>query len=137
MSVASQGTPPAAGEEGASRHQGGVKPLLDLSGVDLTRRLAGRDEIAKLNPHRGVMALVDWVVWTSKDYRQGVALKQVRNDEFWVAGHFPARPMFPGVLMIEAGAQMACYLYNIRQPEPKLVAFLRIEDASFRNMVEP
>jgi 3-hydroxymyristoyl/3-hydroxydecanoyl-(acyl carrier protein) dehydratase len=45
--------------------------------------------------------------------------------------------MMPGVLMIEAGAQMSCYLYNRRRPDPKVIAFLRIENASFRSMVEP
>ena len=39
--------------------------------------------------------------------------------------------------MVEAGAQMACYLYNIRRPEPKVIAFLRIEDCAFRSMVTP
>ena len=43
----------------------------------------------------------------------------------------------PGVLLVEAGAQIACYLYNRRRPEPKTVAFLRIQDAAFRSMVEP
>lgn len=139
MPVASQQTLPASsGEEAEPRRSGaGVKPILDLSRIDLSRRLHGPDEIAKLNPHRGEMALLDWIVWTSDDYRQGVALKQIRDTEFWVPGHFPGKPMFPGVLMIEAGAQLACYLYNVRQPGPRVVAFLRIEDASFRTMVQP
>jgi 3-hydroxyacyl-[acyl-carrier-protein] dehydratase len=122
------------GEEGRSV---GVRPLLDLAPLDLSSRRIGREEIARLNPHRGDMALLDWVLWTSTDYRQGVALKQLRDTEFWVPGHFPGRPMFPGVLMIEAGAQLACYLFNIRQPGPRVVAFLRIEEASFRSMVQP
>jgi 3-hydroxyacyl-[acyl-carrier-protein] dehydratase len=138
MSVAPpQPSPASSGEDAQGRNPGGVKPILDLAGIDLSRRLKSRDEIAKLNPHRGDMALLDWIVWTSTDYTKGVALKQLRDTEFWVPGHFPVRPMFPGVLMIEAGAQLSCFLFNIRQPGPRVVAFLRIEDASFRNMVQP
>ena len=115
----------------------GLKPLFDTSTLDRSARRFSRADIEKQNPHRGEMALLDWVVWTTDDYKQGVGLKHIRDDEFWVPGHFPSKPLFPGVLMIEAGAQLACFLYNIRRPDPKLVAFLRIEDASFRNSVQP
>jgi 3-hydroxyacyl-[acyl-carrier-protein] dehydratase len=115
----------------------GPRPLFDLSKVDLTQRQYSRADIEKLNPHRGAMSLLDWVIWTSPDYKQAVALKQIRSDEFWVPGHFPAKAMMPGVLMIEAAAQLACFSYNIRRPDPKVVAFLRIEDCSFRNSVHP
>jgi len=115
----------------------GVKPLFDLSAHDLTKRAFSREDIAKLNPHRGEMALLDWIVWESADHKQGIALKHIKDTEFWVPGHFPEKPMFPGVLMIEAGAQLACFQYNIRQPGPRVVAFLRIDNASFRCMVQP
>jgi 3-hydroxyacyl-[acyl-carrier-protein] dehydratase len=133
MSVARQATAPMS----ADGPQAGVKPLLDLAAMDLSPRDRGRDAISKINPHRGDMALLDWIVWTSQDFKQGVALKHVRDTEFWVPGHFPDRPLFPGVLMVEAGAQLACFLYNSRVPDPKVVAFLRIEQCSFRSMVQP
>ena len=129
--------PPKGDDETQSRQAGGIKPLFDLAGLDRNQRLRSRDDIAALNPHRGEMALLDWIVWTSPDLRHGLALKHIRDTEFWASGHFPNKPMFPGVLMIEAGAQLACFLYNARQPVPGLVAFLRIEDASFRSMVQP
>lgn len=110
---------------------------MSLAGIDLSRRLHSKDEIERVIPHRGAMSLLDAIVWESSDYTQAIALMRVRSDEFWVAGHFPARPMLPGVLMIEAGAQLACYLYCRRRPEPKVVAFLRIENAVFRQSVSP
>lgn len=141
MSVASHQqveTPRQVGEDGGDiRNGAGVRQLFEIGGIDLTKRIFDRDAIARLNPHRGEMALLDAIVWTTADYKQGLALKQIKSTEFWVPGHFPGKPMFPGVLMIEAGAQLACFLYNVRQPVPRLVAFLRIEDASFRNMVSP
>lgn len=111
--------------------------LFDLSGIDLNRIIVSRQALEAINPHRGCMALLDGIVWENPEHTRGVAVKKVRSDEFWVEGHFPSRPMLPGVLMIEAGAQLAVYLYNIRFAEPGLAAFTRIEDAVFRSPVEP
>jgi 3-hydroxyacyl-[acyl-carrier-protein] dehydratase len=140
MSIAtSQPSTDLGRSEGSAREpiRAGARPLFDLGAIDLTERRYSRADIEKLNPHRGEMALLDWVIWTTPDYKQGVALKQIRDTEFWVPGHFPGKAMLPGVLMVEAAAQLACFLYNVRRPEPKVVAFLRIENASFRNPVVP
>jgi len=137
------GGPPPVARGGASAGEDNPEKaphnrlLFELAGLDLSRRLVPREGIERLNPHRGAMSLLDWIVWNTPDYTRGVGLMQVREDQFWVAGHFPGRPMLPGVLMVEAGAQMACYLYNIRRPQPKVIAFLRIEDCAFRSMVTP
>ena len=94
-----------------------------------------REEIAEIIPHRFEMALLDKIVWASADYTQGVGSVRVTGEEFWVRGHFPNRPMLPGVLMVEAGAQLSCWLWNKRQPAPRIAAFLRIENAVFRQSV--
>ncbi len=111
--------------------------LLPLGSLDLSARAIGREQIERLNPHRGEMALIDYVVWHSANFKEGVALKRVRPDEFWVTGHFPGRPMLPGVLMIEAAAQLGVYLYNARFPKPKICAFTHIDHCSFRQSVQP
>lgn len=126
-----------AAESDESDRRQGIKPLLDLSQIDLSARRFDRAGIERLNPHRGQMSLLDYVIWCTDDYKQGVGLKHVRHDEFWVPGHFPDKAMMPGVLQVEIGAQFSCFLYNIRRPVPKVVAFLRIEHASFRSMVCP
>lgn len=120
------GPPPRAGRQPF---------LFDLEGVDLAACAADREAIATIIPHRYEMALLDRVVWASEDFQRGVGLVRVTGEEFWVRGHFPQRPMFPGVLMVEAGAQLSCWLWNMRQPAPRLAAFLRIENAVFRQSV--
>lgn len=113
------------------------KLIFPLEGIDLGQRLASRKDIERWNPHRNVMAQLDAVVWVSPDFKRGIALRHIRDDEFWVSGHFPGKPMFPGIFMIEAAAQLACYIFLTRRARPGVAAFLRIENAVFRNMVVP
>ncbi|MBL8962983.1 MAG: beta-hydroxyacyl-ACP dehydratase [Phycisphaeraceae bacterium] len=124
----------AAVETTDSSHE----PLFDLSGIDLATRIHGRDRVEQFIPHRGAMSLVDHIIWEHPSRLQGVACKVVGDSEFWVPGHFPQQPLFPGVMMIETAAQFAAYLFKSRvSPGPSLVVFLRIDDVSFRHMVRP
>jgi 3-hydroxyacyl-[acyl-carrier-protein] dehydratase len=109
--------------------------LVDLESIDLNAVHAEQERISEFIPHRYEMALLDKVIWADLEAGSGVAVKHVGDDEFWVRGHFPDRPMFPGVLMIEAGAQLACFLFNERHGAKSTAAFLRIESAVFRRSV--
>lgn len=65
-------------------------------------------EIEKVIPHRGDMRLVDEI--REFNDKSGVGIHYVRDNEFWCAGHFPGKPIMPGVLQIEALAQTACFI---------------------------
>jgi 3-hydroxyacyl-[acyl-carrier-protein] dehydratase len=54
-----------------------------------------------------------------------------------VAGHIPGRPLFPGVLMVEAAAQLASFVFLHRMPHVKFLGFSGLNDVKFRGQVVP
>lgn len=95
--------------------------------------------IMELLPHRPPMLLVDRLI----DVVPGVSalgIKLVRPDEIFLQGHFPGKPVMPGVMIIEAMAQAAGAMAIAGQgPEDrnKLVLFTTLDNARFRKPVEP
>ncbi|MDH4390092.1 MAG: 3-hydroxyacyl-ACP dehydratase FabZ [Aquabacterium sp.] len=96
--------------------------------------------ILKLLPHRYPLLLVDRVIEFEKDKRIK-ALKNVSINEPFFTGHFPQRPVMPGVLMLEALAQTAALLSFEsmgQEPDPDTVVyFVGIDGARFKRVVEP
>ncbi len=90
-------------------------------------------------PHRYPMLLIDRVEAIEPD-RSIVAIKAVSINEPFFAGHFPGRPIMPGVLIVEAMAQAAGVLAVESlglAGSGKLVYFMAIDEAKFRKAVEP
>jgi 3-hydroxyacyl-[acyl-carrier-protein] dehydratase len=114
-------------------------PLLDISRIDMSQVAASPQRVAEVNPHRGHMRHLDYVIWMNEDFSCGLGVKQVRDDEFWVQGHVPGRPLLPGVLMIEATAQLCSFLQRVREDTeaPEFMGFIRCDDVVFRGQVVP
>jgi 3-hydroxyacyl-[acyl-carrier-protein] dehydratase len=94
-------------------------------------------EIRDILPHRYPFLLVDRILELEGD--RIVGLKNVTANEPFFAGHFPEYPVMPGVLIIEAMAQVAGIqvLYGFAERHTKLVLFASIEEAKFRKQVLP
>ncbi len=97
----------------------------------------GREEIEAIIPHREPFLLLDEVIELEPGARV-VARKQVRADEWYLAGHFPGNPIMPGVLMVEALAQTgAVAVLSEEGNRGKLVLFAGIDEVRFKRLVRP
>ena len=108
-------------------------PATELQSVDIM-------QIMKLMPHRYPFLLIDRIVEIDGD-SSGVGIKNVTFNEPQFQGHFPAAPVMPGVMIIEAMAQTAgamCVLARgTSKPPPKLVYFMTVDECKFRKPVVP
>ena len=89
-------------------------------------------------PHRGDMLLIDEI--REHDNNSGVGVHYVHDKEFWCPGHFPGKPIMPGVLQIEAMAQTACFIAFSQLPKGEgqnLGYFTTMEKVKFYHMVTP
>ena len=111
----------------------------DGGGAAVRFALVDISEILKTLPHRFPMLLIDRVINIRTDY-SGIGIKHVTFNEPPFQGHFPDRPVYPGVMMIEAMAQTAGVI-GIKSVEgterPRAVYFLTIDKCKFRKPVMP
>src|SRR5438874_4124615 len=97
----------------------------------------GREQIETIIPHRDPFLFLDEVLELVPGSRV-VARKQVRGEEWFFPGHFPGRPILPGVIMVEALAQAgAIAVLSVEENRGKLVLFAGIDDVRFKRIVEP
>ena len=99
-----------------------------------------KDQIKNLLPHREPMLLID-ELRDIKKLHSATAVVNVKKDSFFVQGHFPEKPVMPGVLIVESFGQAAAALtahgLDKSTYDDKLVFLMGIEKARFRNPVIP
>ena len=93
-----------------------------------------REQIMNILPHRDNMLLLDDV-----ENKDGIAVGHytVRGDEFFLKGHFPDRPVVPGVILLEILAQSACVLLQDALSGGKLPVYTGLNEVKFRSPVKP
>ena len=96
-----------------------------------------RAAIEAILPHREPFLLIDEVLELEPGERV-VARKLVREDEWYLRGHFPGRPVMPGVLIVEAMAQTgAVAVLSEEENRGRIALFAGIDDTRFKRIVEP
>jgi 3-hydroxyacyl-[acyl-carrier-protein] dehydratase len=130
----SQGQTLVSGRSGA--------PASRLEIADYTRLVTGetplgRAEIEEILPHRDPFLLIDEVLELVPG-KLATARKLVRADEWYLTGHFPGRPVMPGVLIVEAMAQTgAVAVLSQEENRGRIAYFAGIDDCRFKRLVEP
>ena len=109
--------------------------LYDLARVDLNKVIVPLEEIRKIIPQRFEMEMLSGII--HDDGKHVIGFKDLTQDEFWVRGHVPGRPLMPGVLMIECAAQLCAFWTMRKQPEMGFVGFARCDEVVFRGTVVP
>lgn len=111
--------------------------LMKQKDVYDNKAIMDADDIMNILPHRPPFLFVDKILEISDTSITG--LKYVSPDESYFKGHFPGRPVMPGVLQIEAMAQVGGVLVLSTFPDPEnyLTFFARIENAKFKRTVVP
>lgn len=111
---------------------------IDPLALDLTKRVADLDGIRALNPHRHEMELLTAITEIDPERKHIVGFKDVREDEFWTRGHMPGFPLMPGVLMLEAAAQLSGFYGGYTGIiHGRIMGLGGIESAKFKRMVRP
>lgn len=112
--------------------------IVDLSTIDFSNVIADIHVIRKYNPQRYEMEQLTAIVHEDTARHICVGYKDVTPEEFWVRGHMPNLPLMPGVVMLEAAAQMCSYYtqkYDLLGAA--MVGFGGLEDVRFRDPVLP
>ena len=102
------------------------------------KRMYTIEEIMKVLPHRYPFLLVDRIL-EIEEKKRIVGLKNVTINEPFFQGHFPGHPIMPGVLIIEAMAQVGGMLLmgSVEDPDRKVVYFMSLDNVKFRRPVKP
>jgi 3-hydroxyacyl-[acyl-carrier-protein] dehydratase len=113
--------------------------LIDPAVLAEARVVASRDDILSKIAQRGRFAMLDGILDVDPAGIAVAGFKEIRAEDWWASDHVPGRPIFPGVLMCEAAAQLCSYDYLSKHP-PRGAGFLGVggmNDTRFRGVVQP
>ncbi len=112
--------------------------IVDPDTIDFSQVTADIEEIRKYNPQRFEMEQLTAIVYEDPVKYACVGYKDLTDSEFWVRGHMPGMPLMPGVVMLEAVAQVCCYCsHKYKLLGDTMVGFGGLEEVRFRDPVLP
>jgi 3-hydroxyacyl-[acyl-carrier-protein] dehydratase len=112
-------------------------PLIDPSLWNAGNAIVDKERIREIIPQRFEMEHLDGVGYLDQEAGLIAGWKDVTDDEFWVRGHLPGRPLLPGVVMLEALAQLTSVCAQLALPDMGFVGFGGIDACKFRVAVTP
>ncbi|QDU98672.1 3-hydroxyacyl-ACP dehydratase FabZ family protein [Lignipirellula cremea] len=111
---------------------------VDLSLIDVDNPIADIETIRQYNPQRHEMEQLTAIVYENIEKHQCVGYKDITREEFWIRGHMPGMPLMPGVVMLEAMAQLSSYFVQAHNLlDAQVVGFGGLEEVRFRGPVVP
>ena len=115
------------------------KAIIELSTLDLNKVVVTKEEILTLNAQRFEFEQLDKVVYLDIENCTAVGMKHQQQNEFWIRGHIPGRPIMPGVMMIEMAAQLSSVVFHKKLDTKGSVffGFGGVNNVKFRGGVEP
>jgi 3-hydroxyacyl-[acyl-carrier-protein] dehydratase len=112
-------------------------PLIDINMVNLSNVEFDRDAIAEVNPQSYEMSQLDAIIWHDSSEMLCLGYKDITDSEFWIRGHLPGRPIMPGVIMVEAAAQLCSFYMKRIYGLEGFIGFSGIKETKFRGTVLP
>ncbi len=112
--------------------------LFDISTLDFNHIVADIEAIRRVNPQRYEMEQLTAIVYEDTKENVCVGYKDISREEFWIRGHMPGMPLMPGVIMLEAAAQISAYFAQKHNfLGSKMLGFGGLEEVRFRDPVIP
>jgi len=118
-----------------------TQPLIDLALIDTSKTVDPIERIREANPQRFELEQLSRIVYVDDAAGRVAGVLDLPENPWWARGHIPDRPLMPGVLMIEAAAQLCSYfvrrVYDAAEYGGRFFGFGGIDDVKFRGTVFP
>ena len=113
------------------------KMLVNLDQLDLNQVEDNLEGIRKYNQQRFEMEMLTAIVKYDAEGKYVVAYKDTSENDFWVRGHVPGRPLMPGVLICECAAQCCSYYFGRTVQKGGFLGFAGLDKVKFRGQIKP